>query len=80
MNEKTESNNLGKRFARALGCAFRRNWTPIPFETGHSVHGKVDSRSEATHGVDDFYSRLGSSVNFGLSRRKDSPSRFNGWA
>ncbi len=37
-------------------------------ETGHSAHGKVDGRSEATHGVDNVYSRLGSFVNFGVIR------------
>jgi hypothetical protein len=56
-------------------CAFRRIWTAIPFETGHPVHGKVDSRSEATHGVESVYSVTSSLVNLGLSFRRDSPSR-----
>ena len=32
-------------------CVIRRNWTGNPSETGQSFRAKLDSRSEATHGV-----------------------------
>ena len=73
---RKEANYAGVRVTLlGLDCLFRRNWTPIPFETGQSVHGKVDSRSEATHGVNAVYSGSGSFVNFGFILRRDSPTR-----
>ena len=46
-------------------CGFHANWTPIPAQAGHPFHAKLDSRSEATRGVDAVYAGVGSSVNFG---------------
>jgi hypothetical protein len=59
---------------------FHANWTPIPAQAGHPFHGNLDSRSEATRGVNTVYAVMGSSVNFGWSFRSDSPSRLRGWA
>jgi len=44
------------------------NWTPDPPQTGRLFQRKLDSRSEATHGVDAVYALRVTSVNAGLSR------------
>ena len=44
------------------------NWTPDPPQTGRLFQRKLDSRSEATHGVDAVYALRVTSVNVGLSR------------
>ncbi|RPI69399.1 MAG: CsbD family protein, partial [Geobacteraceae bacterium] len=33
-------------------CLFHANWTTIPAQAGHPFHANLDSRSEATRGVD----------------------------
>ena len=35
---------------KPLPCVFHPNWTPIPSQTGHAFHVKLDSRSVATRG------------------------------
>jgi hypothetical protein len=40
-----------KRKKHGADCVIRRNWTGNPSETGQSFRAKLDSRSEATHGV-----------------------------
>lgn len=67
-------------YALIDGCGFHTNWTPIPAQAGHPFHANLDSRSEATRGVDAVYAGVGSSVNFGWSLRRDSPARLRGWA
>ena len=47
------------------GWVFHANWTPIPAQAGHPFHANLDSRSEATRGVDAVYAGVGSSVNLG---------------
>jgi hypothetical protein len=44
------------------------NWTPDPPQAGRLFQRKLDSRSEATHGVDAVYALRVTSVNVGLSR------------
>jgi len=63
-----------------LHCLFHANWTPIPAQAGHPFHANLDSRSEATRGVDAVYAGVGSSVNLGWIFRRDSPARVRGWA
>jgi len=43
------------------------NWTPNPPQTGRLFQAKLDSRSEATHGVDAVYALRVTSVNLQLS-------------
>ena len=67
-------------FRRGPNCLFHANWTPIPAQAGHPFHANLDSRSEATRGVDAVYAGVGSSVNLGWIFRRDSPARVRGWA
>jgi len=47
-------------------CLFRRNRTPDPPQSGRLFQTKLESRSEATHGVDAVYALRVTSVNVGL--------------
>ena len=53
MSLAARPSNFGTRFHNYLyqACVIRRNWTGNPSETGQSFRAKLDSRSEATHGV-----------------------------
>ena len=44
-------NRVIKERSQPMICVIRRNWTGNPSETGQSFRAKLDSRSEATHGV-----------------------------
>jgi transposase len=61
-------------------CVFHPIWTAVPPQTGHPFQGKLDSRSAATRGGDVVYAGVGTSVNVGLSLRRDSPARARAWA
>ncbi len=60
--------------------ALRDVIVPIPAQAGHPFHANLDSRSEATRGVDAVYAGVGSSVNLGWIFRRDSPARLRAWA
>ena len=46
-----ETQRISSLVLNADNCVIRRNWTGNPSETGQSFRAKLDSRSEATHGV-----------------------------
>lgn len=63
--ERTWRADLAELLDEGHECLFHANWTPIPAQAGHPFHANLDSRSEATRGVDAVYAGVGSSVNFG---------------